>query len=108
VVTVPDRGAVLSDGVQPPMLVPVPFRTRGDSCGSRDRFAAAAVAALADGLPVLDAVTAGVTAVSALAAAGGMLAFCPELYDRMSTAALVPAAGGLNGRHAQSTHPFQS
>jgi D-beta-D-heptose 7-phosphate kinase/D-beta-D-heptose 1-phosphate adenosyltransferase len=90
-VTGPDRGAVLSDGVRPPMLVPVPFRTYGDSAGSGDRFAAAAVAALAGGRTLLDAVTAGVTAVTALVAAGGVLALCPDLFDPATDPALVGA-----------------
>ena len=81
VVTLADRGAVVSDGVSPPLLVPAPFRAHGDSCGAGDRFAAAAVTALAEGLPVLDAVTAGVTAATAYVAAGGALALCPEFHQ---------------------------
>jgi bifunctional ADP-heptose synthase (sugar kinase/adenylyltransferase) len=70
VVTLADKGAVLSDGVRPPLLVPPPFAARGGSCGAGDRFASAAAMALADGRPVLEAVTAAVTAATAFVAAG--------------------------------------
>ncbi len=79
-VTLAERGAVLSDGVHPPLLVPTPFSARGDSCGAGDRFASAAVVSLSDGSSVLDAVTAGVTAATAYVAAGGVLALYPELH----------------------------
>ncbi|MGC9670388.1 PfkB family carbohydrate kinase [Planosporangium sp. 12N6] len=82
VVTLDDRGAVLSDGVNPPLLVPTPFSARGDSCGAGDRFASAAVASLAEGSSTLEAVTTAVTAATAYVAAGGALALCPELHER--------------------------
>src|SRR5205085_702113 len=40
VVTLAERGGVLSDGVHPPLLVPTPFPARGDSCGAGDLGAA--------------------------------------------------------------------
>jgi D-beta-D-heptose 7-phosphate kinase/D-beta-D-heptose 1-phosphate adenosyltransferase len=81
VVTLADQGAVLSDGVHPPLLIPAPFTARGDSCGAGDRFAAAAIAALAEGSSVLEAVTTSVAAATAYVAAGGALALCPELHE---------------------------
>jgi sugar/nucleoside kinase (ribokinase family) len=80
-VTLAERGAVLSDGVHPPLLVPTPFNARGDSCGAGDRFASTAVVSLSDGSSALDAVTAGVIAVTAYVAAGGVLALYPELHE---------------------------
>jgi rfaE bifunctional protein kinase chain/domain len=77
-VTLAARGAVLSDGVRPPTLVPAPLRARGDSCGAGDRFASAAVAALADGMSTLDAVVTAVTEATAFVAAGGVLALIEE------------------------------
>ncbi len=85
-VTLAERGAVLSDGVHPPLLVPAPFAARGDSCGAGDRFAGAAVAALAEGSTVLDAVLGGVTAATAYVAAGGALALCPERHEQAEAA----------------------
>ena len=73
VVTVAERGAVLSDGERPPLLVPAPGPASGDSCGAGDRFASTALAALAGGAPVLEAVTTAVTAATAYVAAGGAL-----------------------------------
>nr|WP_240939802.1 PfkB family carbohydrate kinase [Planosporangium flavigriseum] len=82
VVTLDDRGAVLSDGVNPPLLVPTPFSARGDSCGAGDRFASAALASLSEGSSILEAVTTAVTAATAYVAAGGALSLCPELHER--------------------------
>jgi D-beta-D-heptose 7-phosphate kinase/D-beta-D-heptose 1-phosphate adenosyltransferase len=81
-ITLAERGAVLSDGVHPPLLVPTPFGARGDSCGAGDRFVSMAIASLSEGSSVLDAVTAGVAAATAYVAAGGVLALCPEIHDR--------------------------
>jgi bifunctional ADP-heptose synthase (sugar kinase/adenylyltransferase) len=81
-ITLAERGAVLSDGVHPPLLVPTPFSARGDSCGAGDRFASMAIASLSEGSSVLDAVTAGVAAATAYVAAGGVLALCPEIHTR--------------------------
>jgi D-beta-D-heptose 7-phosphate kinase/D-beta-D-heptose 1-phosphate adenosyltransferase len=89
VVTLDDRGAVLSDGVHPPLLVPTPFSARGDSCGAGDRFASAALASLSEGASILEAVTTAVTAATAYVAAGGALALCPELHERTDDLASV-------------------
>jgi D-beta-D-heptose 7-phosphate kinase/D-beta-D-heptose 1-phosphate adenosyltransferase len=89
VVTLDERGAVLSDGVHPPLLVPTPFSARGDSCGAGDRFASAALASLSEGSSILEAVTTAVTAATAYVAAGGALALCPELHERIDNPASV-------------------
>jgi len=95
VVTMADRGAVLSDGVRPPLLVPAPFPAHGDSCGAGDRFAATAVTAFAGGADMLDAVTAAVASATAYVAAGGALA----LHRRADVAAPVRAARTEEARH---------
>jgi bifunctional ADP-heptose synthase (sugar kinase/adenylyltransferase) len=87
-VTLAEQGAVLSDGVHPPLLVPAPFNAYGDTCGAGDRFAGAAIASLSEGSSVLDAVTAGVTAATAYVAAGGAVALCPELHERADLGSL--------------------
>nr|WP_240948281.1 PfkB family carbohydrate kinase [Planosporangium mesophilum] len=89
VVTLDDRGAVMSDGVNPPLLVPTPFSARGDSCGAGDRFASAALASLSEGSSILEAVTTAVTAATAYVAAGGALSLCPELHERADDPASV-------------------
>ncbi|HEV7896503.1 MAG TPA: PfkB family carbohydrate kinase [Planosporangium sp.] len=89
VVTLDDRGAVLSDGVNPPLLIPTPFSARGDSCGAGDRFASAALASLSEGSSILEAVTTAVTAATAYVAAGGALSLCPELHERVDDPASV-------------------
>jgi rfaE bifunctional protein kinase chain/domain len=73
-VTLGDRGAVVSAGFRAPVPVPAPFAARGDPCGAGDRFASAAVAALADEVEVVDAVRVAVGAATAYVAAGGALA----------------------------------
>jgi bifunctional ADP-heptose synthase (sugar kinase/adenylyltransferase) len=73
-VTLADRGAVVSAGLRAPVLVPAPLVTGGDPCGAGDRFASAAIAALAAGNDVVDAVRVAVGAASAYVAAGGALA----------------------------------
>jgi bifunctional ADP-heptose synthase (sugar kinase/adenylyltransferase) len=78
--TAAGRGVVVSDGVNPPLLVPAPFPAGGDGCGAGDRFATAAVTALADGGSVLDAVAEALAAATAYVAAGGVLAVHPELH----------------------------
>jgi D-beta-D-heptose 7-phosphate kinase / D-beta-D-heptose 1-phosphate adenosyltransferase len=90
-VTLAERGAVLSDGVSPPMLLPAPFAARGDSCGAGDRFASAALTALAGGAMVVDAVASAVQAATAFVAAGGALALRPPAPE--DRAASLAAAG---------------
>lgn len=70
-VTLGEGGALLAGLDGPPLLVPAPKIEGGDPCGAGDRFAGAAIAALADGALVSEAVEAGVMAASAFVAAGG-------------------------------------
>jgi rfaE bifunctional protein nucleotidyltransferase chain/domain/rfaE bifunctional protein kinase chain/domain len=79
-VTLGRSGALLAAGDVPPLVVPAPPVTGGDTCGAGDRFAAAAAAALADGALPSEAVIAAVAAASAFVAGGG------------ATAALAPPA----------------
>jgi rfaE bifunctional protein nucleotidyltransferase chain/domain len=74
-VTLGASGALLSHGDTSPAVVPAPPLTAVDSCGAGDRFASAALAALAGGAVTLEAVQAGVAAASAFVAAGGAAAY---------------------------------
>jgi bifunctional ADP-heptose synthase (sugar kinase/adenylyltransferase) len=93
-VTMADRGAMLCDGVRPPMLVPAPFRARGDSCGAGDRFASAALTALAAGATVIEGVVSGVRAATAFVASGGALGLSTVESVADPAAALVVSKGG--------------
>ncbi|MGW0838963.1 D-glycero-beta-D-manno-heptose 1-phosphate adenylyltransferase [Streptomyces sp. NPDC002787] len=71
-VTLGERGALLTrPGGSTPMLVPAPYRAVGDPCGAGDCFAAATVAALADGALPEEAVQRAVAEAAAFVAAGG-------------------------------------
>ncbi|WP_338899733.1 D-glycero-beta-D-manno-heptose 1-phosphate adenylyltransferase [Streptomyces sp. TG1A-60] len=71
-VTLGERGALLTrSGGGTPMLVPAPYRAVGDPCGAGDRFAAATVAALADGALPEEAVQRAVAEAAAFVSAGG-------------------------------------
>jgi rfaE bifunctional protein nucleotidyltransferase chain/domain/rfaE bifunctional protein kinase chain/domain len=70
-VTLGARGALLSYGVGAPLVVPAPAAHAVDTCGAGDRFAAAAIAALADGAVATEAVQAAVLAAAAYVHAGG-------------------------------------
>jgi bifunctional ADP-heptose synthase (sugar kinase/adenylyltransferase) len=74
VVTLAERGAVLCEADGPPLPVPAPFAAVGDACGAGDRFATAAVTALAAGASTVDSVRTAVDAATAYVAAGGALA----------------------------------
>ncbi len=73
-VTLGDRGAIVADDRSGSRFVPAPSVTAGDPCGAGDRLAAGVAVALASGLDVADAVTAGVEAASEYLAAGGVTA----------------------------------
>ncbi|MFF9204879.1 D-glycero-beta-D-manno-heptose 1-phosphate adenylyltransferase [Streptomyces sp. NPDC014986] len=78
-VTLGDRGVLLTrPGGGTPMLIPAPFRADGDPCGAGDCFAAATVAALADGLLPEEALQRAVAEAAAFVAAGG--AGNPDLW----------------------------
>lgn len=70
-VTLGARGALLCDGDHPPLTVPAPMAGDGDTCGAGDRFASAALLALADGHTLRQAVHAAVDAASRYVATGG-------------------------------------
>jgi bifunctional ADP-heptose synthase (sugar kinase/adenylyltransferase) len=76
-VTLGERGAVVSDATGVPTVVPSPFTAHGDPCGAGDRFASAAVTALATDPSPVDAVRAAVTAATAYVSAGGALGLLP-------------------------------
>jgi sugar/nucleoside kinase (ribokinase family) len=80
-VTLAERGAVLCEREQPPLLVPAPFAAHGDACGAGDRFASAAAAALAAGASMIDTVRVAVNAATAYVATDGALATFPEQSD---------------------------
>jgi rfaE bifunctional protein nucleotidyltransferase chain/domain/rfaE bifunctional protein kinase chain/domain len=70
-VTLGPAGALLSYGDGPPLVVPAERVDGGDTCGAGDRFAASAVAALAGGAVLSDAVEQAVRAATDFVAAGG-------------------------------------
>ncbi|HEX3289806.1 MAG TPA: D-glycero-beta-D-manno-heptose 1-phosphate adenylyltransferase [Gaiella sp.] len=69
-VTCGDRGAVLAEGMRPPLTVAVE-PVRGDPCGAGDRFAATATALVATGVSLPDAVSAATAEASAFVARSG-------------------------------------
>ncbi|HEX6596671.1 MAG TPA: PfkB family carbohydrate kinase [Acidimicrobiales bacterium] len=70
-VTLGPRGALVVEGPGAPLVVPAPPVEGGDPCGAGDRFAATAMAALAGGAVVSEAVVAAVEAASRFVSAGG-------------------------------------
>jgi D-beta-D-heptose 7-phosphate kinase / D-beta-D-heptose 1-phosphate adenosyltransferase len=105
-VTLGRRGALVSTGDGAPLVVPAPPAPDGDPCGAGDRFAAAAVVALATGALPSEAVAAAVITASAFVAEGGAAALDLEGgpaqappapspgTDAEAVAARVRAAGG--------------
>jgi D-beta-D-heptose 7-phosphate kinase/D-beta-D-heptose 1-phosphate adenosyltransferase len=76
-VTVGARGAVLATEDDRTLSIPVPTGVgwqKLDTCGAGDRFASAALTALAEGSGPVDAVTAAVSSASRFVAAGGAAA----------------------------------
>ncbi|MCQ4046723.1 PfkB family carbohydrate kinase, partial [Streptantibioticus rubrisoli] len=71
VITLGERGALLSRGSASPMLVPARRRVAGDPCGAGDCFAATAAGALADGGLIEEAVQCAVRAATDFVAHGG-------------------------------------
>lgn len=106
VVTLGERGALLTRaGSDDPMYVPVPRPAPGDPCGAGDAFAAAVLAALADGALPEEAVHRAVAEAAAFVAAGGAGCFQPgevrrppadrpELVDAVALAEATRARGG--------------
>lgn len=81
VVTLGDRGALLSYGSGPPLVVPALASVVGDTCGAGDRFAASVTAQLAVDEVVSDAVRTAVRDASEFVAAGGATAFAQRGRD---------------------------
>ena len=87
-------GALLDGGDGAPLAVPAePVGPGADPCGAGDRFAATAVARLADGARCEEAVTAAVEAASRFVAAGGAASF--RLPGEAAAAGAAPARVGL-------------
>jgi D-beta-D-heptose 7-phosphate kinase / D-beta-D-heptose 1-phosphate adenosyltransferase len=76
-VTLGGDGALLCHAGPTPLVVPVPSRAGGDSCGAGDSFASAAALALADGALVSEAVQAAVADAARFVWAGGAAAWSP-------------------------------
>jgi D-beta-D-heptose 7-phosphate kinase / D-beta-D-heptose 1-phosphate adenosyltransferase len=95
-VTLGERGAVVADGLRPPRIVSPPLIARGDPCGAGDRFASAAVLALAGGAALVEAVQTAVDAATAYVARGGALTFLPEL-DNADLDNAQPELSAANG-----------
>lgn len=70
-ITMGATGALLIEGVNPPLVAPAPAVIRGDSCGAGDRFAASAVRALAAGALPSEAVCGAVQDASRFVEWGG-------------------------------------
>lgn len=82
-VTMSARGAMLAERDRQPILVAAPATSVADTCGAGDRFAAAAVLALARGAAVAPAVRTAVTTASAYVGAGGPAALSIVLGESM-------------------------
>ncbi|MEX0427761.1 D-glycero-beta-D-manno-heptose 1-phosphate adenylyltransferase [Nocardioides sp. DS6] len=74
-ITLGAGGALLSRGETSPSVVPAPRVAVSDTCGAGDRFASAALVALAAGAVTLEAVQQAVTSAAGFVAAGGAAAF---------------------------------
>lgn len=90
-VTLGSDGALLCDGSDTPFLAPA-RPARGDACGAGDSFAAGALAALAGGGSLADAVTEGVHRASEFVRAGAAAGVAARLAETGS-ARLVPERG---------------
>jgi rfaE bifunctional protein nucleotidyltransferase chain/domain/rfaE bifunctional protein kinase chain/domain len=80
-VTLSERGALLTYGSGSPLVAPARRVEGGDACGAGDRFAAAAVAALAHGRTESESVLEAVAAASEFVANGGAAAFAESTGD---------------------------
>jgi rfaE bifunctional protein nucleotidyltransferase chain/domain/rfaE bifunctional protein kinase chain/domain len=103
-VTLGADGALLSHAAPTPLVVPVPARADGDTCGAGDRFAAAATVALAGGALVPEAVRAAVAEAATYVASGGP-ATVPALLRAASTPARADVASAAASGAASSVAP---
>jgi D-beta-D-heptose 7-phosphate kinase/D-beta-D-heptose 1-phosphate adenosyltransferase len=107
VITLGERGALLSRGSASPMLLPARRQVAGDPCGAGDCFAATATGALADGGLIEEAVQCAVAAATDFVAHGGasnptswhtpqhpQSRPVPDTADPFALARSVRAAGG--------------
>jgi rfaE bifunctional protein nucleotidyltransferase chain/domain len=90
-VTLGDRGAVLVQGGNGPLVVPAERLAVTDTCGAGDRFAAAAAAALRRGALTSEAVTGATAAATSYLAAGGAAGYTAR--TRSAAVTLPPGAG---------------
>jgi D-beta-D-heptose 7-phosphate kinase / D-beta-D-heptose 1-phosphate adenosyltransferase len=93
-VTLGARGALLSYGAGAPLVVPAPSAHAVDTCGAGDRFAAAAVAALAGGAVATEAVQAAVLAAASYVHAGGAAGLSQRRRQAPATRDPATAAAG--------------
>ncbi len=103
VVTMGADGALLCHAGATPLVVPVPARAEGDTCGAGDRFAAAAAVSLARGALVSEAVQEAVEQAATYVATGGVgtaLAHLPTGTDRAAA-----ATPGTTATPAGAGHP---
>ncbi|UMG93649.1 D-glycero-beta-D-manno-heptose 1-phosphate adenylyltransferase [Nocardioides sp. TF02-7] len=122
-VTLGRRGALLSRGDEPPVVVPPALTAAdGDPCGAGDCFAATAALALAGGAVVPEAVEAAVHAAARFVHAGGASALEPaagyadtagSVVDRVRAAGgTVVATGGcfdlLHAGHVETLRAARS
>lgn len=89
-VTMGERGALLVDGDDPPLVVPAPRTAMSDACGAGDSFAAALTAALAHGAVLSEAVEVAVRAATEFVAAGGAAAFAEAIAPTKHHDMLMP------------------
>jgi D-beta-D-heptose 7-phosphate kinase/D-beta-D-heptose 1-phosphate adenosyltransferase len=98
-VTLGGDGALLCHAGPIPLVVPVPGRAEGDSCGAGDSFASAAALALADGALVSEAVQAAVAEATGYVRTGAAAAWSapdsgPSAEDAERQWRIGPAAAG--------------
>jgi D-beta-D-heptose 7-phosphate kinase / D-beta-D-heptose 1-phosphate adenosyltransferase len=92
-VTLGSRGALLLHNGGAPLFVGAPAVTARDTCGAGDCFAAAALAALADGALPSEAVEAAVQAAAEFVRDGAAAGYAARPADPAPPADLVPTAG---------------
>ena len=80
VVTLGERGALLSYGAGAPAVLPAPPVTALDTCGAGDRFAVSAALALASGAVTAEAVEAAVHDAARYVGAGGPASLVPQAH----------------------------
>jgi len=76
-VTCGARGALATYADGPPIVVPAPSVSAGDTCGAGDRFASAAASSLSRGAVVTEAIEDAVTAATKFVFAGGAASVGP-------------------------------